>query len=232
MTEPKCLLKLSDISKKYEGASGTQQVLHDIKLRVNEGDSIAIIGPSGCGKSTLLNLIGALDQPTSGTLTFDGQDLKSMNEKELAAFRNTSIGFIFQSHHLLPQCTALENVLVPTLVNASTPDPRSRAEKLLDQVGLADHMNDLPGKLSGGERQRVAVVRALINQPKLLLADEPTGSLSRTGAESLAKLMLDLNSKENMALIVVTHSLSVAKMMDHVYRLDEGILTDYEGGEV
>lgn len=226
------LLEVKKVTKIYEDTPESSSVLKNVSLTITSGDSVAIIGPSGCGKSTLLNLVGALDQPTSGEVIFEGANLGTLNDSELAAFRNTSIGFIFQSHHLLPQCTALENVLVPTLVNAKAKDSRARAEKLLDQVGLADRANYLPGKLSGGERQRVAVIRALINRPRLLLADEPTGSLSRTGAESLTKLMLDLNREENMALIVVTHSLSVASMMDRVYSLDEGVLAEYTGGEV
>lgn len=230
MAESEALLQINGVSKVYEEQSAP--VLNDVSLAVNRGESIAIIGPSGCGKSTLLNIVGALDTPTSGNIIFDGQNLNERSESELAAFRNTSVGFIFQSHHLLPQCTAIENVLIPTLVNSASKDARARAEKLLDQVGLADRMNYLPGKLSGGERQRVAVVRALINQPKLLLADEPTGSLSRSGSQSLTQLMLDLNREENMALIVVTHALSVANMMDKVYTLDEGTIAEYTGGEV
>jgi lipoprotein-releasing system ATP-binding protein len=230
MAESEALLQINGVSKVYEEQSAP--VLNDVSLAVNRGESIAIIGPSGCGKSTLLNIVGALDTPTSGNIIFDGQNLNTRSESELAAFRNTSVGFIFQSHHLLPQCTAIENVLIPTLVNSASKDARARAEKLLDQVGLADRMNYLPGKLSGGERQRVAVVRALINQPKLLLADEPTGSLSRSGSQSLTQLMLDLNREENMALIVVTHALSVANMMDKVYTLDEGTIAEYTGGEV
>lgn len=229
MTETGVLLELTKVSKAYDGGT---PVLRDIDLRVTAGASIAIVGPSGCGKSTLLNLIGTLDQPTSGELIFDGQKLNTMTDAELAQFRNHSIGFIFQSHHLLPQCTALENVLVPTLVNNRAKASRARAEKLLGLVGLTDRMHYLPGKLSGGERQRVAVVRALINQPKLLLADEPTGSLSQSGADTLAKVMLDLNQEENLSLIVVTHSLSVAEKMEEVYLLNEGILEKYSGGAV
>lgn len=232
MAESKVLLELKEVGKVYDGTADTTPVLTSIDLAVNAADSVAIVGPSGCGKSTLLNLIGALDQPTSGDVVFDGQNLNTLTESELASFRNSSIGFIFQSHHLLPQCTALENVLVPTLVNKKAQDPRARAEKLLELVGLSDRMNYLPGKLSGGERQRIAVVRALINSPRLLLADEPTGSLSRRGAETLTKLMLDLNREEDMALIVVTHSLPIAEMMDRVYVLDEGMLAEYAGGEL
>jgi lipoprotein-releasing system ATP-binding protein len=232
MSDSEALLQVNGATKVYEGTLDDAPVLKNVDLTVNAGESIAIVGPSGCGKSTLLNLIGALDKPTSGSVIFDGQYLNALEPKDLAQFRNTSIGFIFQSHHLLPQCTALENVLVPTLVSKTSAESRERAVKLLEIVGLADRMNYLPGKLSGGERQRVAVVRALINKPRLLLADEPTGSLSRSGAEALTKLMLDLNREENMALIVVTHSMAVAEMMDRVYLLDEGVLAEYTGGEI
>ncbi len=231
MSDSEVLLQVNEATKVYEGTPDDAPVLKNVDLTVNAGESIAIVGPSGCGKSTLLNLIGALDQPTSGSIVFDGQYLNALEPNELAKFRNTSIGFIFQSHHLLPQCTALENVLVPTLVSKTSAESRDRAVKLLETVGLSDRMNYLPGKLSGGERQRVAVVRALINKPRLLLADEPTGSLSRSGAEALTKLMLDLNREENMAMIVVTHSMAVAEMMDRVYALDEGVLAEYAGGE-
>ncbi|MFP6583345.1 MAG: ABC transporter ATP-binding protein [Candidatus Hydrogenedentota bacterium] len=228
MTDSTTLFTVNDVSKAYSDTP----VLQQVTMTVNAGDSIAIMGPSGCGKSTLLNLIGTLDQPDSGTIEFDGHNLANLNESEVAHFRNNSIGFIFQSHHLLPQCTVIENILLPTLVTGITSQSRERAEKLLDRVGLADRSDELPGKLSGGERQRIAVVRALINQPQLLLADEPTGSLSRSGADSLTSLILELNEEENMALIVVTHSLTVANRMDRVYQLDEGVLADYTGGEV
>lgn len=216
------LLDLKDVTKQYAGTPET--VLTGINLSVEEGETLAIIGPSGCGKSTLLNLIGALDTPTRGEIVFKGQSLKDLGEAELALFRNRSVGFVFQSHHLLPQCTAIENVLVPTLVNRESEQPRDRAERLLNRVGLGDRMNYRPGKLSGGERQRVAVVRALINQPSLLLADEPTGSLSREGTETLSKLLLELNREEGMALIVVTHSMPVANTMSRVLELDGGVL--------
>ena len=192
---------------------------------------MAIVGPSGCGKSTLLNLIGTLDSPTSGGITFRDQDLQKLSGAELARFRNRSIGFVFQLHHLLPQCSALENVLVPTLVNKEADRPRERAIRLLDRVGLGERLSYRPGQLSGGERQRVAVVRALINQPSLLLADEPTGSLSREGAEDLARLMLELNREEDMTLIVVTHSEAVARMMDRVLELSDGQLRPEAGNE-
>lgn len=224
MTKASTLLELNDVSKTYNEGDASTAILKGTSLSVASGDSLAIVGPSGCGKSTLLNLIGLLDSPTAGTIEFKGDRLDGFTEEQRAAFRNRSIGFVFQHHHLLPQCTALENVLVPTLVSKDTTQAAERAEKLLIRVGLKDRIHARPGQLSGGERQRVAVVRALINQPALLLADEPTGSLSHDGAESLATLMLELNAEEGMALIVVTHSLEVAGRMAKVYELVDGKL--------
>jgi ABC-type lipoprotein export system ATPase subunit len=182
------------------------------------------MGPSGCGKSTLLNIIGGLDRPTSGVVTFEGRDVHSMSEPELARYRNRSIGFVFQLHHLLPQCTVLENVLVPSLVNPDAGDAHARALELIERVGLSDRAHYRPGVLSGGERQRVAVARALENRPSLLLADEPTGSLSEEGSRSLTGLLNELNRDFGMALIVVTHSPAVAKTMSRVYELSGGDL--------
>ena len=216
-------------SSTFTSAPGSPQVLNGVDFSIDAGQSAAIVGPSGCGKSTLLNLIGTLDKPTSGRITFDGRDIQSMNDHDVAVFRNRSIGFVFQLHHLLPQCTALENVLVPTLVNSESQNARERAENLLERVGLKDRMQYRPGLLSGGERQRVAVVRALINQPRLLLADEPTGSLSPDGAMELAQLMLELNKEEQLALIVVTHSTAIAETMDTVYGFKDGTLAVQAG---
>lgn len=224
MNEPNTLLKLSDIVKTYNESDATTAILKGLALTVSSGDALAIVGPSGCGKSTLLNLIGLLDSPTSGAIEFQGERLDGFNEEQRAAFRNRAIGFVFQHHHLLPQCTALENVLVPALVSGAAKDAADRAEKLLVRVGLKDRLHARPGQLSGGERQRVAVVRALINQPALLLADEPTGSLSPEGAEGLTSLMLELNAEENLALIVVTHSFDVARRMGRAYELAGGQL--------
>jgi ABC-type lipoprotein export system ATPase subunit len=219
------LLELKGVTRTFASAPGSPEVLKGVDFSIDAGESASVVGPSGCGKSTLLNLIGTLDKPTSGTITFDGRDVQSMNDTDVAAFRNRSIGFVFQLHHLLPQCTAIENVLVPTLVNADSKDAQSRAEQLLERVGLKDRMHYRPGLLSGGERQRVAVVRALINQPQLLLADEPTGSLSPDGAMELAHLLLELNREENLALIVVTHSVAIAETMDKVYTFADGKLS-------
>jgi lipoprotein-releasing system ATP-binding protein len=215
------MLNLKNISKCYDENTS---VLTRIDLTVAAGESVAIAGPSGCGKSTLLNIIGTLERPDSGSLEFDGKNLLTLNEKETAEFRNRRVGFVFQLHHLLPQCSILENVLVPALVNKDAGDAQARALHLLDRVGLSNRLNYRPGQLSGGERQRAAVVRALINKPHLLLADEPTGSLSREGADNLVQLLLELNREENMTLILVTHSMRLAEKMDRVLTIDAGVL--------
>lgn len=219
------LLILSQVVKQYEGAAGPVPVLQGVGLDVAAGQSVAIVGPSGSGKSTLLYCIGGLDQPTLGTVRFKGQDQARWGEEETAVYRNREIGFVFQQHHLLPQCTVLENALVPALVHPHREQAHARAITLFERVGLGKLMHCRPGRLSGGERQRAAVVRALINQPSLLLADEPTGSLSESGADDLTQLLLDLNREERMALIVVTHSMHVARRMERVYALELGVLT-------
>ena len=232
MAEPTLLLELIDVAKSYDAGGDAAPVLRDASLRVAAGESLAIVGPSGSGKSTLLNLIGALDRPSAGRVVFDGRDLATLDDNQLAAIRNREIGFVFQLHHLLPQCTVLENVLVPTLV-AGDEAYRQRADeiarRLLERVGLAERLTYRPGQLSGGERQRTAVVRALINQPKLLLADEPTGSLDRASSDTLADLLVELNREEGVALIVVTHALDLARRMARVLELKEGILVPLEG---
>ncbi|MCC6486720.1 MAG: ABC transporter ATP-binding protein [Candidatus Hydrogenedentes bacterium] len=225
-------MELKRITKVYPGAGEPAHVLNNVDLRVSAGESLAIIGPSGCGKSTLLNIMGTLDGPTSGTVNFDGRNMLTLNDRERADFRNRSLGFVFQFHHLLPQCTALENVLVPTLVNRQTEHARARGTHLLDRVGLASRMHARPGELSGGECQRVAVARALINSPRLLLADEPTGSLSREGALDLTTLLLELNREEHITLVAVTHSLEVAEMMGSVLELKNGALIVRRGNAV
>src|SRR6266571_2710754 len=224
------LLKLIDVSKRYESPTGAEAVpvLRDVTLEIRRGESVAIVGPSGSGKSTLLNIMGTLDRPSSGQVLLDGRELNQLDDIQLAAVRNREIGFIFQSHHLLPQCTVLENVLVPTLANkdaALRNGAVERAKRLLDKVGLAARLTHRPGQLSGGERQRVAVVRALINQPKLLLADEPTGALDRASAQNLADLLVQLNNDQSVTLIVVTHALDLAKRMGRMLELRDGRLT-------
>ncbi|MBM3288605.1 MAG: ABC transporter ATP-binding protein [Candidatus Hydrogenedentes bacterium] len=223
---PAPILSLRNLTKEYPDSPRPLRVLSDITFELAPGESVAIVGPSGCGKSTLLNLIGTLDRPTSGTVVFKDRDLAALSEAQRAAFRNAEIGFVFQLHHLLPQCSVIENVLVPTLVNPAADGAVDRARRLLERVGLAERAHQLPAKLSGGERQRAAVVRALINRPALLLADEPTGSLNQHGAEQLAQLLLELNREEEMALVVVTHSEDVAGMMGRVLELREGVLRE------
>lgn len=223
------LLKLEKVTKNYAAAEGTVPVavLRELTLDITAGESVAIIGPSGSGKSTLLNIIGTLDQPTSGHVWLDGQDLSQLSEEKLAAIRNRQIGFVFQAHHLLPQCSVIENVLVPTIADkkGKTRDGAAeRAGKLLKRVGLGERLHHRPGQLSGGERQRVAVVRALINQPKLLLADEPTGALDRASAQGLAQLLVELNREENVTLVVVTHALDLARQMGRIVELRDGQL--------
>jgi lipoprotein-releasing system ATP-binding protein len=221
----KPLLELNGVSKDY----GDADVLRKVNLRLHAGEAIAIVGPSGSGKSTLLNIIGTLDRPTSGTVFFDGSDVLKLSADEIAVLRNRKIGFVFQLHHLLPQCTILENVLIPTLALAAkdrNDEARSRAERLLDRVGLGPRKLQRPGQLSGGERQRAAVVRGLINQPRLLLADEPTGSLDRASAENLRNLLIELNRDEGVALIVVTHSLELARGLDRIYEMRDGSLVE------
>jgi lipoprotein-releasing system ATP-binding protein len=223
------LLKLEKVTKHYVAAAGAEPVavLRDVDLAIGAGESLAILGPSGSGKSTLLNLLGTLDQPTSGRVWLDGVDLSTLREEELAAVRNRQMGFIFQSHHLLPQCSVLENVLVPTLADAvrkHRTGADERARRLLQRVGLEARLHHRPGQLSGGERQRVAVVRALINQPKLILADEPTGALDRANAQSLGQLLAGLNREEGVTLVVVTHAAELARQMQRAFELRDGAL--------
>jgi ABC-type lipoprotein export system ATPase subunit len=223
------LLKLNNVSKSYLTAGGSEElrILHGIDLELNRGESLAILGPSGSGKSTLLNIIGTLDRPTGGEVIFDGEDVGILDDISLARVRNAKIGFIFQAHHLLPQCTVLENVLVPTLASAdkglrgSAP---GRARELLERVGLQNRLEHRPGQLSGGERQRVAVVRALINEPKLLLADEPTGALDQASAHNLAQLLTEINQEQQLTLILVTHATDLAARMQRQVEIQNGTL--------
>ena len=213
------MLKVDNISKEYPTPRGPLRVLTDVSLSLNKGDAISIMGPSGSGKSTLLYLVGALEPPTSGTITLDEQDPFNLNEKQLAAFRNRHIGFVFQDHCLLPQCSVLENVLTPTLVSTNGEDATGRARTLLEQVGLKDRLDHRPAALSGGERQRVSLARALITRPQLLLCDEPTGNLDHHSAEVVASLLLDLHKQQQTILIVVTHSAELAGRVPIRYHL-------------
>jgi lipoprotein-releasing system ATP-binding protein len=238
MTSAAPLLSLREVSRRFGSPDGATPVtvLEGLSLELGAGESLAIVGPSGSGKSTLLHLIGTLDRPDSGSILLSGQDLARLDQKQVAAVRSRQIGFVFQAHYLLPQCSVLENVLVPTLALAQNPATSSsrerpaepaeaRARRLLQRVGLEHRLAHHPGQLSGGERQRVAVVRALINQPQLLLADEPTGALDHASAQQLAQLLLELNREEGVALVLVTHALDLARRMQRVFQLNHGRLT-------
>ena len=245
------LLQLNDVTKRYAASGGADgvSVLAGITLEIARGESLAIVGPSGSGKSTLLQIIGTLDRATSGEVWLDGKNLSTLDERQLAEVRNRQIGFVFQSHYLLPQCSVIENVLVPTLASVGQASRRSpspiegrksetgatpvlretatgRAERLLARVGLSERWHHRPGQLSGGERQRVAVVRALINQPQLLLADEPTGALDHASATALGQLLVELNREEGVTLIVVTHAMDLARRMGRVMELQDGRLAE------
>jgi ABC-type lipoprotein export system ATPase subunit len=225
------MIELRNVTKTYgePGTPGCVEVLKGISLTITPAQSMAIVGPSGSGKSTLLNIMGALDQPTSGQVLWEGKDLASLGEKGRAEFRNRQVGFVFQLHHLLPQCTALENVLVPTLAKKAGGSQEAnlhRAKDLLAKVGLADQMSRRPGELSGGQRQRVAVARALINEPKLLLADEPTGSLDERAADGIADLLKELNFTQGLALVVVTHAARIAARFGRAAAIHDGLLRE------
>ena len=219
-------LVAQSIAKSYPAPDGRElSVLVSATLELDRGQSAAIVGPSGSGKSTLLAILGTLDEPTAGTLELDGVKPFDLDEPALAAFRSRRIGFVFQDHHLLPQCTALENVLVPLLAEGSAgPDDVARAEKLLARVGLGDRLAHRPAQLSGGERQRAALARALIQSPALLLADEPTGNLDRSSAAAVVELLLELQAEHNAVLVAVTHSPALAERLGRRFELDAGRL--------
>jgi len=216
------VLSASHLSKSYPTPRGPLPILDDVSLDVDRGDSVAIMGPSGCGKSTLLYLIGALEPPSAGSVTIDGVDPYALGERDQAAFRGATIGFVFQDHLLLPQLSALDNVLAPTLVAADrAPGAADRARRLLVDVGLEARLDHRPGELSGGERQRVAVARALVRQPALLLCDEPTGNLDRASADAVADLLLALHREHQTMLVVVTHSAALARRFARRYDLND-----------
>jgi lipoprotein-releasing system ATP-binding protein len=216
-------LVVQDLHKQFPTRGEPLIVLRGVNLTLSGGENLAVLGPSGSGKSTLLHILGALDTPSSGTVTLDDHDPFSLNEPQLAAFRNRQIGFVFQDHHLLPQLSALENVLVPALAQPAISEAaRGRAELLISRVGLADRRHHRPAELSGGERQRVAVARALIQGPTLLLADEPTGNLDRKTARQIGELLLELQAQERTMMIVATHSLELAAMCDRQMELGAG----------
>lgn len=220
-------LVVDNITKQFPTRAETLVVLRGASLELSSGQNLAILGPSGSGKSTLLYIVGTLDWPTSGRVALDGMNPFTLTDPELADFRNRQIGFVFQDHCLLPQCSVLENVLMPTIARAhSNGDSIDRARMLLDRVGLSNRMSHRPAELSGGEKQRVAVARALIHKPRLLLADEPTGNLDRTTAAAVGKLLLELQRDEQTMLIVVTHSPELAGLFDRRMELDDGKLVE------
>lgn len=219
------MLQVRSLSKSFSSADGEVSVLRGINLEAQSGDAIAITGPSGTGKSTLLYIIGLLDKPTSGDVLVDGQNPHQRDLDGQSHFRNTTIGFVFQDHFLLPQCTVLENVLVPTLAyRGAGPAEEQRARGLLERVGLSHRLSHLPSQLSGGERQRVAVCRSLIHNPRIVLADEPTGNLDRKTAETIGELLLELSREQQAILLCVTHSAELAARFQRRYELVDGLL--------
>jgi len=222
------MIEVSGLTKEYETPGEVVKVLEGVEMKVADGEAVAIVGPSGSGKSTLLNLLGALDRPTAGTIKIGEKDIAGFSEEEAAVFRNRSLGFIFQQHHLLPQLSVMENVLVPRLAGGweeSEKETEDRARELLEAVGLSNRLKHLPYQLSGGEKLRTAVARALINEPALVLADEPTGSLDGETTGKVADLLMELNTKRDVTLIVVTHNEALAKQLGTVWELGGGQLT-------
>jgi lipoprotein-releasing system ATP-binding protein len=218
------ILNVQNLKKTFTSGDGSDiSLLKGVSLAVSAGESLAICGPSGCGKSTLLNLIGTLESYDSGLIEIEGQNIADLSEKQLAAIRLSRLGFVFQKHHLLPQLSALENVLLPTL-KSKADDSLQRANDLLARVGLKDRASHRPGQLSGGECQRVALCRALINKPALLLADEPTGALDSASSAQLTELLVSLNKEDNLTVVVVTHAAEVAAKMGRIYQLQSGLL--------
>jgi lipoprotein-releasing system ATP-binding protein len=219
------MLQVSNVSKVYPTPRGPLSVLSSVSLTLSPGEAAAITGPSGSGKSSLLYILGALEPPSSGTVTLGGRDPFALSAEGLAKFRNAEIGFVFQDHCLLPQCSVLENVLIPTLVGETGDDDLARARSLVEQVGLADRIDHRPGELSGGEKQRVAVARALVRQPKLVLCDEPTGNLDQVSASKVASLLFDLHLRQRNMLIVVTHSDRLASQFPMRFEIGDTVLT-------
>ena len=204
------MLEVTNLAKSYPTPHGPLTILSNLTLSLRPGDAASIVGPSGSGKSTLLYVLGALEPPTAGTVSLEGVNPFVLSSTELAVFRNRRVGFVFQDHLLLPQCTVLENVLIPTLVGEREPDAPDRARELLDGVGLADRLDHRPGELSGGERQRVSLARALIRRPPLLLCDEPTGNLDRVAGDMVASMLFDLHERQKTILLIVTHNIALA----------------------
>ncbi|MEM1067646.1 MAG: ABC transporter ATP-binding protein [Planctomycetota bacterium] len=226
-SQPNSQLSVSRLNKSFPTAGEPLHVLRDLNLDLNGGDSVAIVGPSGSGKSTLLQILGTLDQPDSGSVLIDGKDPFQLNETQLADFRNHKIGFVFQDHHLLPQLTVIENVLVPTIAGGKpNAEELERAQELINAVGLSGRLGHLPSELSGGERERVAIARSLLMKPTLILADEPTGNLDRTTADSVTELLIRLQQSMGAILIAVTHSDTLAGAMQRSLQLRDGQLVE------
>lgn len=225
MTAP--ILEARNVHKSFKQGPVTLEVLQGVAMSIATGERIAIVGASGSGKTTLLQILGGLDRPSSGQVLVDGKDIHQQSEQERGALRNRALGFVYQFHHLLPEFTALENVAMPLLVRRmKVSEARERARRLLDRVGLGQRLQHRPDQLSGGERQRAAVARALVTEPKIVLADEPTGNLDGTNAESVFALMLELNRELGTSLVVVTHDMRLASRMERLYAIERGVLTE------
>jgi lipoprotein-releasing system ATP-binding protein len=225
MPETDFLLQAEQLGKHYREGSSTLKVLQDIDLQMHAGERLAIIGASGSGKSTLLNLLGGLDEPSTGRVLIDDKDFSHMDEQSRCRIRNHQLGFIYQFHHLLPEFSALENVAMPLLIDGMDVTLASQqAEAALSEMGLAQRLHHKPGELSGGERQRAAIARALIHTPKCILADEPTGNLDRKNAQQVIDIIAELNTSHNTALIIVTHDMQIAEKMDRILELEDGRL--------
>ena len=215
------MLKVENVSKSYSAPRGTLEILSDVSFSLSRGDAVSIMGASGSGKSTLLYVLGALEPPTTGSVTLNGQNPFQLSPRQLAAFRNKEIGFVFQDHCLLPQCSVIENVLTPTLVSEANQNHGERARGLLEQVGLLDRIEHRPAELSGGEKQRVALARALILKPQLLLCDEPTGNLDQNSADAVASLLVELHEHQETILVIVTHNAELASRFPRRFRLSD-----------
>jgi len=225
MTQP--ILEARNVHKSFKQGPVTLEVLQGVAMSVAAGERIAIVGASGSGKTTLLQILGGLDRPTTGHVLVDGKDIHEQSEQERGALRNRALGFVYQFHHLLPEFSALENVAMPLLIRRmKVADARARARRLLERVGLGQRLNHRPDQLSGGERQRAAVARALVTEPKIVLADDPTGNLDGTNAEAVFALMLELNRELRTSLIVVTHDMRLATRMERTYAIEKGVLTE------
>jgi lipoprotein-releasing system ATP-binding protein len=225
MTPP--ILEARNVHKSFRQGPVTLEVLQGVAMSVATGERIAIVGASGSGKTTLLQILGGLDRPTTGHVLVDGKDIHEQSEQERGALRNRALGFVYQFHHLLPEFSALENVAMPLLIRRmKVVDARARARRLLERVGLGQRLDHRPDQLSGGERQRAAVARALVTEPKIVLADEPTGNLDGINAEAVFELMLELNRELGTSLVVVTHDIRLANRMERIYAIEKGVLTE------